>query len=387
MILIKSNRIYWPLFPRWWWMAVFFYSSFSLCLFQFLWEQTDTASYTNAIRLLAGESGAPDRLFRLTKPLALLFPAACYRWLGLAPMWGLWLQQYLAYWLGAGLLYCWLRRLFPQRFYLAQYGVLAYLGMQPLAVYGLAMLTDGLGWCAFLWGLYAAQRVLWEHQWRLGPLLGLGLYWGLACLVKESVLVAGLWGAWLVLLRVDWAGHQKLGAYALLGSGFAGGLILSMAWTKWSWGISLLDWIRFGQQTPPPFSWSGFGAQAYHTLDAFWWLVGLGMLSLIWHRPTPRLLWVSVGSTLSGWMIFPWVWPYCYDRILFMLVPPLLPLLAWGSRLLGRWALRLLVLGGIGHLLITYTIYRYQVGGLIIPFGLFYATLVGYWAWRNEARR
>ncbi len=192
------------------WGLLLGYSLLHLLLFSFLWEQTDTASYVNAIYLLAGDAAAPDRLFRLSKPLSLLLPALLYQITGLAPSWGLLVQQYLAYWVGAWALYQWLFLLFSER-QLARLGLLAYLGMQPLAVYGLAMLTEGVGWAGLLLGLYAAQHVLWQSPWRWWRGLLLGLFWGLTCFVKESVVAAGLWAAGLVWWQVGWAFRQKLG--------------------------------------------------------------------------------------------------------------------------------------------------------------------------------
>ena len=370
--------------PRLWWGAVLWYSTWSLLLFSLLWYQTDTPSYTNAIHLLAGESAAPDRLFRLSKPLALLFPTLLYQTLGLAPAWGLLLQQYLAYWLGAWALFQWLCHIFEDR-QAALYGLLVYLGLQPLAVYGLAMLTDGLGWCLLLWGLYLGQVVLWQARWQFSTLLGLGLYWGLACFVKESILVAGLWGAGLILLRPNWSLLQKMGAYVLLGTVFGLVLILGNVWTTWMWEVSLWSWIQFGRTAPPAFSWWGLLAQAYHTLDGFWWLVVLGSTQL-WRYRDQQLLWASAGTAALGGLLFPWVWPYGYDRILLMLVPLALPLMVVGARLLQPWTLPLLLLGGAAHLLMTYLIYAHQIGGLLVPYGIGYGLLLLWTLWKHRQK-
>lgn len=364
------------------WSAVLGYSLLSFVLFAFLWEQTDTASYVNAVYLLSGDTTVPDdRLFRLSKPLALILPTLLYQWTGLLPHWGLLLQQYLAYWIGAWALYQWLFALFSDR-QLASYGLLAYLGMQPLAVYGLAMLTDGAGWAALLFGLYAAQAVLWSRTWSWKPILCLGMYWGGACFIKESVVVAGLWAAGLVWWQVDWAWRQKWSAYGLLSIGFISVLIVGNCCTAWLWERSLWSWVQFGRTAPPPFSWQGFLAQAYHTLDSFWWLVVLGIGQSWQHHRQARWYWVSLTTAGLGWLLFPWIWFYSYDRILFMLVPLLLPLLALGARALGRGAIPLLLLGGLTHLLSTFLIYRYQISGLLIPFGLSYGLLCFGLYWR-----
>ena len=168
----------------------------------------------------------------------------------------------------------------------------------------------------------------------------------------------------------------------MLGTGFVGVLLLASGLTAWFWDSSLWAWIQFGRSAPPPFTWKGFLAQAYHTLDGFWWLLPLGGW-VLWLNPKHSLLWVSLATAGLGWLLLPLVWPYTYDRILFMLVPLLLPLLAQGAQLLGRWAIPLLLLGGVGHLLITYFIYRHQIQGLIVPFGLVYGCLLGFATWQQ----
>ncbi|MGH1337186.1 MAG: hypothetical protein ACRBFS_13765 [Aureispira sp.] len=353
--------------------GVFFISLLSLYWFWAMAYQTDSPSYVNAVLLWAGEPVAPDRLFRLSKPLSLLFPLFAYRLLGVSVLHGLFVQQYLAYWLSSYFLYKLLKEITPSQ---ATYGTLAYLFCQPMAVYGLAYLTDGLGWCLLLFGLYWSQQFFNKTTTNYWRCFAFGLYLGAACFVKESVVVAGLFTAWWVLFNKAFSFPSKFLIYANIALGGLLALGAGNALTYFYWDSSLIQWIQFGQDTPPPFSWKGFLAQAYHTLDAYWWLF-LGGCWLAWQqrKQLSLVFWAYAATFLSGWFLLPLTWPYLYDRILFMLVPPMLPFLALGIGSLGRAAWPLLLLCGSSQLWVTHAIYFHQQQGLILIHGLLFLCL------------
>lgn len=348
-------------------------SLLSLYWFWAMAYQTDSPSYVNAVLLWAGEPAAPDRLFRLSKPLSLLFPLLTYRLFGLSVLGGLFLQQYLAYCWSSYLVYQLLKKIVPPH---AAYGTIAYLLCQPMAVYGLAFLTDGLGWCLLLQGLWWGQQLLEKDTPSLGRCVLFGGYLGAACFVKESVVVAGIFTAWWALLQQKKHPLTLLATYGSIAFGGILVLVLGNLLTYFYWDSSLVQWIQFGQDTPPPFSLKGFLAQAYHTLDAFWWLF-LGGCWLAWRQRAalPSVFWAYAATLCSGWLLLPLTWPYLYDRILFMLVPPMLPFLALGIGALGRWAWPILLLAGGSQLWVTHQIYFHQQQGLIIGHGLLFFAL------------
>lgn len=357
-------------------LGVLLVSWLSLYWFWAMAYQTDSPSYVNAILLWAGEPAAPDRLFRLSKPLSLLFPLLIYRLLGISILSGLFLQQYIAYCYSSCLIYHLLKKNFPQQSAYAAYGTLAYLLCQPMAVYGLAFLTDGLGWCLLLLGFWWTQKIFSTSSPKLEVCFAFGSYLGMACFVKESVVVAGIFTAWWVLLKKEYRVPQMTAIYSSIALGGLLVLALGNALTYYSWNSSLIQWIQFGQDSPPPFSWKGFLKQAYHTLDAYWWLF-LGGCWTAWQQRTYLpFIWKTYAATLlSGWLLLPLTWPYLYDRILFMLVPPMLPFLALGVGALGRFAWPLLLLSGCSQLGVTHAIYFHQQQGWITIQGLVFLFL------------
>lgn len=372
-----TKRLWMP-----WWLVlgVLLVSALSLYWFGAMAYQTDSPSYVNGVLLWAGEPAAPDRLFRLSKPLSLLFPLLAYQWLGLSVLSGLFLQQYLAYCFSSYCIYQLLQQLFPSSSAsyspIAAFGCLAFLFCQPMAVYGLAFLTDGLGWSLLLLGLWWSQQLFAAAvSWKQCFIFG--VYLGMACFVKESVVVAGIFTAWWVLFNPVYTFSKKLLLYSQIALGGILALVLGNALTYYYWGSSLIQWIQFGQDTPPPFSWKGFIAQAYHTLDAYWWLF-LGGCWMAWKQRAslPLVLWAYGASVLTGWLLLPLTWPYLYDRILFMLVPLMLPFLALGVSSLGKWAWPLLLLCGVSQLWVTHGIYFHQQKGWIVGHGLLFLTIL-----------
>ena len=367
-----------------WWLVfgVLSVSALSLYWFWAMAYQTDSPSYVNAVLLWAGEAAAPDRLFRLSKPLSLLFPLLAYQCLGLSILYGLFLQQYLAYCFSSYFVYQLLLQLFPASSTpsyspQAAFGCLAFLFCQPMAVYGLAFLTDGLGWSLLLLGIWWSQQLFATSvSWKQCFLFG--CYLGMACFVKESVVVAGIFTAWWVLFNGQHPFSKKLLIYSQITLGGVLALTLGNALTYAIWDSSLVQWIQFGQDSPPVFSWKGFIAQAYHTLDAYWWLF-LGGCWLAWKQRAilPPVFGAYAASIATGWLLLPLTWPYLYDRILFMLVPLMLPFLALGISGLGRGAWPLLLLCGVGQLWVTHGIYFHQQEGWIVGHGLFFLLLFG----------
>lgn len=351
-------------------------SALSLYWFWAMAYQTDTPSYVNAVLLWAGDSTTPDRLFRLSKPLSLLLPLLTYWLFGWSVLTGIFLQQYIAYCCSGVLLYTLLTSIFGKKKSLAAYGCIAYFLCQPMAVYGLAFLTDGLGWCLLLLGLWWSQRLIGAKVPAWYRAVAFGLFLGTACFVKESVVVAGLFTAWWILLQRHWSFGQQLWVYTAIAIGGLLALAVGNGLTFYFWDVSLVQWLQFGQDTPPPFSWKGFLAQAYHTIDAYWWLFLLGLVTAWQQRKQlPIVLWAYLATLLSGWLLLPLTWPYLYDRILFMLVPVMLPFLALGTVRLGRLAWPLLLLSGITQLWVTQGIYFHQRQGWIVGQGLLFLGL------------
>jgi hypothetical protein len=331
-------------------------------LFYFMLVQQDTSSFVAALRLASGESGVEDRLFRLTKPLALLLPIIFYQ-LGVSAIQALWIQQILSWCLLAFFSFRIFHILFdnPRQ---AWVGTLALLFCQPIAVYGLAALVDMAGW-AFMFGIvYFVLR--YQHKLdRIQWLIALGLLLGLGIFVKESVLLAGLYTFFFLLYQSSTL-LTKLKQYLVIGFSFFLVFVIGSGITWLIWETTIYHWVLFNQDTPPPSSLYHILLQTYRTLDVFWFLVLVGVLHYGRDRSQYGPLLSFVSTATVGMLVFPFLWHYHYDRILFMNTIFLLPLVVVGSQLLGRFQLVLVLLGGMMNLLVAFGIYKFQMGGLII---------------------
>lgn len=350
-------------------------SVFSICLFYFMFFQTDSPSFINAVELLLGESSQPDRLFRLSKPLSLFFPTCLYYFFEIPIQYGFFIQQLLAYWLSAFVLY---KIVFfvTSKDYLAYLAMLAYTLCQPMAVYGLAILTDGLGWFWMLWGVlwslkcFCSPKLSWRHIAFLGGFMGIGFF------IKESIIITGMFTFFLILLHPHHTPKIKITIYAVLGSFFLGTFLIGNYLIDSIWGISIWDWIKFGHSDPPAFYWKSFIAQSYHTIDLYWFLFLVGLFKNIAFRQWTQIYAALFLTFVTGWFLLPFFWPYLYDRILFMLVPFLIVWVAFGAHHFKRLALPLVLLAGATNLIVAFLIYQYQISGLITISACLYILLL-----------
>lgn len=326
--------------------------------------QTDSSSFVNAVELLLGESSSPDRLFRLSKPLPLLLPAGLYYFCSLPIAGGFWIQQLLACWLTAYFLYK-ILFIISNKKNIAYLGMTAYLLCQPMAVYGLAILVDGMGWCWMVAAVWLILNILDKPAQSPFQLLYLGFFLGLGFFIKESIVMAGIFLFYAILLQKNIVWADKIKAYFLVGIACVSTFVLGNFLVYICWNESLLEWIKFGHDTPPPFSFKNFILQSYHSLDVYWFLIPFGLWqtrSLLKENHFVQSLFLTA---ITSWILLPFAWPYLYDRILFMNAPFLMLWIAMGAAYFGRWAVPIVVVGGLLNLLVSFGIYKYQIGGLI----------------------
>jgi len=327
--------------------------------------QTDTPSFVHAIQLWLGEGTAPDRLFRLSKPLALIIPTLLHCVLDLPITNSLLIQQFLAYWLGAVMLYVILIQLLESH-RLALISVIAYLLCQPLSVYGLAMLTDGLGWTWSLIAIALSVHIFHNNKPTLTKLLLLGLLFGLGLFIKESILIAGMLTFFVVLIHQSYTWKQKAYYYSIIGVSFISTFFLGSALVYFFFNQSFFQWLSFGHSDPPPFSTTNFLKQAYHTIDTYWLLIPFGFINFIRLENKPNILVAMLLTAATSWLLLPFFWPYLYDRILFMIIPYMIFLIGFSIKTFGNAMYTLIVLSGIANLLSTFFIYKYQTPHLIV---------------------
>jgi len=345
-------------------------SAISFYLFDFLNIQTDSEGYINAIKSMSANEALPDRLHRLVKPLSLFFAVLLSSFLGLAAQTALQIQQWLCYLATAFLFFGILQKLFPQDKNLPFVGLLLLLGSQVFAIYGLALMVDAAAWAIELWAIYlmlylkTADNGLFDKKFLiLGLLLGLGFF------VKETIFMAGLYIFISILLEKS-SFKSKLWAYTQIGTIFGLLVLMGSVATQYLYGKSMLTWWQFAHSDSEMYQLAipAYLLQVFRTLDLFWFLTIIGIGLALKHLMTGLLskeLAAMLLVGLIGFILFPYLWAYRTDRILFMIGLFFLPFAAMGAAFFGHVQFLLILCGAAMNLFMTYRIYRFEEAGWI----------------------
>ncbi len=374
-------------------LSVLGLASLSIYLFAFMHQQTDTDSYLNAVDIFLGKDADPDKSHRIVKIINYLIPASLYQ-VGIPIRYGFFTQQWLSYAFSAYFAFqLFLSLGFSSRG--AFYGMFAYLSTQCVAIFNFALMTDGMGWMMELWGLWLSTLLLNKLSLKakvpLSNTLSLGLVFGLGLLIKESVLMAGLY-LFIGILMSPNSIWEKLLLYVQIGAVFLMLVLGISIYTEWQYGKSMLSWWKFAHTDPRTYTqpFKIYLIQLARTFDLHWfWIIIGGGIYLSQFKRIGTTLKSMFLAAVIGLIIFPLAWPYLTDRIIFMIPILLLPMLI---RAVEQQPLApaLLVLGGLLNLWMTYRIYYAQEAGwllgiasvftllLVLSYGGYY-----YWSWRK----
>lgn len=356
-----------------------------------MWEQPDTPSYANGAKLLFGFDGEVDRLQRLTKPLSLVFPAILYALFGLETVYGLWVQELIAYF-ACGLLMFHILHAFVANRKQAYWGTIAYMLCQPMAIFGVLPMIDALGWAISLGGILLSIQVLNKSQFRFWRFHLIGWYLGIGFFAKESIITAGAFLFLSILLEQD-SFTNKFKRYLAVGLGFIPPILLISAFTHYQYGVSFLTWLSFNHTDPVQYSQpiKAYLTQSFRALDLYWLLVTIGALVFLKQCRDKLLSRTHMSFVLTGFiclLVYPFVWPYYFDRIIFMFAPFFMLLVCMSLDYIQKLSGLTILLAGVSNLLLTYGIYAHQMNGLIVSavggYAVFLLGILIYnWKFRN----
>lgn len=316
-------------------LVILFYILLSIVLFFPLQIQTDTISFTNAIDILLQQEGVEeDRLMRLSKPLSLFFPA-CLVMLGISAIWAMIIQQYIALFLSLVFIYILYVQYYAFEKSLVYKVLLLYLSSSVIMVYAYAALNDMLAW-AFTWFLICYFHNI-EKREGEATIVPFSKYilWGilsaLGVFLKESVLVAGVYVFLAVLLYKNKSFLEKIKIYLCIGIPFFIMLIAGLFLTKILWGNNILDWLAFNHDDEENL-YAGQWLKVYlvHFIRMFDVAWSLLLLGIFLGKGVRHLKLLHLIGAIILFMIYPLVWAYMLERIMFMFAPFYLYLLALG---------------------------------------------------------
>ena len=344
--------------------------------------QTDSPSFANAILLWAGdETAAPDRLMRLSKPFSLLLPLFLYK-MGLAAYVALLVQQHLAFALSLFFLYKIGLKL-SNSVHLAQLFTVLYAGSGAVGVYGLAILVDMSAWAAMLGLILLILNFYDNNKFTYNKLFLLGICLALGFFVKENVAVAGIFLFLLIILNPYFAAKVKFCQLITAGAGFLPVLIGGLFFTRFYFGYNLIDWIIFNKNNAVTYQspFLAFCTQTFRSLDLGWFLVFWGIFAYFFINKTQKKRFDSsekafILTGVLGLGLFPLIWGYYMDRILFMFAPCWLYLAAFGLQFLYKKGYFLAFVAAFLNILANLVVYNFPIAHFLPLVYGFYAILL-----------
>lgn len=357
-------------------ITVFYFGS----LFDFMFVQTDSKGYLNAIDILSGREASEDRLHRLSKPLSLVFPSLLTIFFSIKTETALYCQQILTYLISVFLFVKINKLIFCEDRWIEIKSVILLIGCQCFVIYALSLMIDGIAWSIELFAIwYYLSQIdkysgIYKHKFYwLGLILGLGFF------VKETIFISGLF-VFIHILASKNSNYFKV--LSLLKTGlvfmlvvFLGTIISIMLFQK-----SMLNWWEFALEDKKLFALNlkDYFVQLYRSLDTFWFLVLLGVFYFFKKakiNKNPILLSLLITAVLSI-IIFPFLWFYRTDRILFMMSMLLLP---FANMVSFKKSIQLPVVISVGafiNLFMTYRIYKFAESGWILLLSLIFLTFL-----------
>lgn len=295
-------------------------------------RQPDTTCYIDAARRIVGLPADGDCGYRLLKPLPVLFAGVWERVTGVNPMYGLFAQNILFYMLGSFLFFEIVRLVFNDE---SQALIAAFMfgTAPPFLVFGLAYLTDMMGWFWAFFGMYLALRFT-RRAFFIGMVLGIGL------LYKESALGGLIFFSAYTLFDHKAFIIEKLKRLGMAALGFVIPIGISTVAVYAFMGYTFFDWFAFAWSKPfgDEYSIFYFVKNAAATLYVYWVLFAVGAYALFRrHREgvlspdTLRFISAS-GATVVLWF----VWSYPAARIFYLSAPFLMAVASYGACVLGR---------------------------------------------------
>lgn len=335
-------------------------------LFEFMrWNQFDSPSYIGGARMLFGLEGGFDYQSRLTKPVALVLPGFLEWSIGLHAKWGFIFQNIILYFASGILLYKWLviRTKSEQ---MALRGLWLYNTCQPLAIFSFFVLTDMPGWFFGILGIYLSEQAINSSHPNRGQLVRLGIVFGLGLLTKESAVIAPIY--YTISLIVNILSFKNVVYRLLVPALFALlVLILGTGFSMWVCGdniyLRIVDTHKvYGQISP-----FGLGnlSQYYRTFDMYWVLILLGAW-VMWKRGQRKDVTILLSTIVFTLILFPLVYPFVVDRLMFLVAPLAVLLACFGLKKLTAFKANILLgIGGFLNISVAYAIYKWNPSGLV----------------------
>jgi hypothetical protein len=347
-------------------------------LFDFIRQvDFDSPSFYGASRLMFHLDGGYNFQSRLSKPLVLILPGLFEYLTGLHPKYTFLVQNIICYYASAFLIYKMLVLILDNEKH-AFLGVMAYIMSQPFAVFSLFYLVDMVGWFFGIFAIYLLIKNTENNTLTQKKVMLISFITGLGLLTKESAIIGVIFMViHLLLSKKSWI---KKSSFILLSMLFTAiPFLISNLLTQKYYGVSVFSRVMEQQQSQGwVFYNSGNFQQLFRILDVYWFLFALGFWSFM--KSYKQLKYNIYGlafliTAFVALLTMP-IYPFVVDRILFMVAPVLLLFIVLGSSFFGKHAFKVIFIGGILNVAMSWLIYKYNLGGVLMIGYLLYPLIL-----------
>lgn len=296
-------------------------------LFGSEFRQPDTTCYIEGARLITGLGGGVDCSYRLLKPLPLIFSGWLEKLTGIDARYGFFLQNLIFYLLASWLIFEIIRIVFKNERQ-ALLAAIIFATTPPFLIFGLAYLTDLMGW---FWGILGIYLTLKFNQ---KPLF-IGLAAGIGFLYKESALMGLIFFGGYTLFDNSILFKKKFELWFLAALGFLLPVLASSLIIYKYFNYTFWSWFQFAWQKPygNEYDIVHFVQQLAKTFYLYWPLFAVGLIRII----RERQLVITKFTLASGLSLMLWfVWAYPAARIFYLSAPFLVAVASYGALAFGK---------------------------------------------------
>lgn len=338
-------------------------------LFDFLrWQEHDMKSFIEGSKLLLGDDSALNLQDRISKPIPLLAPGLLHWTFSSSIIHIILIQNILS-------LIMLIFFAYKNEYIRASKPILPLLFMTgPFAVFSLFIQSDIMVWTIQIIHLYYLFK--WNQEKGLfvkSNLICNSLFMLSGLLIKESMLINIMFFFFLALFEID----GYINRFLKLASTFfilIGTYVFIQYWINIKFGANTVKRSLIANDAFEDFKFNiDYLKQLFRVIETYWFIIGLGLFHIIKKKlwKNDSFLKASIFTTLCFLIIAPFFKFYVQDRILFMIVPILIPFFSEGIKHIYRKELIWIL--GILNIASTYLIYKFNVS--IIPYIILFSLI------------
>ena len=333
----------------------------SFFLFDFLrWEEYDMRSFIEGTKLLFGDETALNLQSRITKPLPLILPGLLHLLLDID------IKQTILFQNCILLLISLIIILKIETYYKSNNLMPLIVLSGPFAIFALFIQSDIWGWFFQFLTLYIIidqhrKKVLFQTK----SLIFIQSIFIVALLAKESIIINIIYYIILLLLNLKTLINNKLKALTISFTSITITILFQYI-IQSKFNTNAIDRSLVANDNFTQFNFSiDYLKQLYRTIDGFWLVMITSIIICLKQYIKYKLVLASLISAFVFLIVAPFFKFYIQDRILFMLIPILIPVFMLGTKNIPKAVFWII---GILNIATAYLIYKHDFNILYVNF-------------------